>query len=73
MLFKLYRQDTLEGLKPYLSHHFNLAVELPPEGECAWVWLRCFTQIVGQTGDLVNRNSKGKEMEVAIGLSSSTA
>ena len=27
--FKLYRQDTLEGLKPYLSHHFNLTVELP--------------------------------------------
>ena len=26
--FKLYRQDTLEGLKPYLSHHFNLTVEL---------------------------------------------
>jgi len=27
--FKLYRQDTLEGLKPYLSHHFNFTVELP--------------------------------------------
>ena len=27
--FKLYRQETLEGLKPYLSHHFNLTVELP--------------------------------------------
>ncbi|NQU38469.1 MAG: glycosyltransferase family 2 protein [Lentisphaerae bacterium] len=27
--FKLYRRDTLEGLKPFLSHHFNLTVELP--------------------------------------------
>jgi dolichol-phosphate mannosyltransferase len=27
--FKLYRRETLEGLKPYLSHHFNLTVELP--------------------------------------------
>ena len=27
--FKLYRKTTLEGLKPYLSSHFNLTVELP--------------------------------------------
>ena len=27
--FKLYRKDTLNGLKPYLSNHFNLTVELP--------------------------------------------
>jgi len=27
--FKLYRKNVLEGLKPYLSHHFNLTVELP--------------------------------------------
>ena len=27
--FKLYRRSTLEGLQPYLSHHFNLTVELP--------------------------------------------
>lgn len=27
--FKLYRKDTIEGLKPFLSHHFNLTVELP--------------------------------------------
>jgi dolichol-phosphate mannosyltransferase len=27
--FKLYRRDTIEGLKPFLSHHFNLTVELP--------------------------------------------
>lgn len=27
--FKLYRRETLEGLKPFLSHHFNLTVELP--------------------------------------------
>lgn len=27
--FKLYRKSTLEGLKPYLSHHFNFTVELP--------------------------------------------
>lgn len=27
--FKLYRADTIEGLKPFLSHHFNLTVELP--------------------------------------------
>lgn len=27
--FKLYKKETLEGLKPYLSHHFNLTVELP--------------------------------------------
>lgn len=27
--FKLYKKDTIEGLKPFLSHHFNLTVELP--------------------------------------------
>jgi dolichol-phosphate mannosyltransferase len=27
--FKLYRRETLDGLRPYLSHHFNLTVELP--------------------------------------------
>lgn len=27
--FKLYKRETLEGVKPYLSHHFNLTVELP--------------------------------------------
>jgi len=27
--FKLYRRTTLEGLKPFLSPHFNLTVELP--------------------------------------------
>jgi len=27
--FKLYRKTTLEGLKPYLSPHFNFTVELP--------------------------------------------
>lgn len=27
--FKMYRADVLQGLKPFLSHHFNLTVELP--------------------------------------------
>jgi dolichol-phosphate mannosyltransferase len=27
--FKMYRKSVLLGLKPYLSHHFNLTVELP--------------------------------------------
>lgn len=27
--FKMYRTETLMGLRPYLSHHFNLTVELP--------------------------------------------
>jgi dolichol-phosphate mannosyltransferase len=27
--FKLYRRETIEGLKPFLGHHFNLTVELP--------------------------------------------
>lgn len=27
--FKLYRRHTLEGIQPFLSHHFNLTVELP--------------------------------------------
>jgi dolichol-phosphate mannosyltransferase len=27
--FKLYRTDVVRGLKPFLSHHFNLTVELP--------------------------------------------
>jgi dolichol-phosphate mannosyltransferase len=27
--FKLYRKDVIRGLKPLLSHHFNLTVELP--------------------------------------------
>ena len=27
--FKMYRRETIEGLKPFLSHHFNLTVELP--------------------------------------------
>jgi len=27
--FKLYRRHVIDGLKPFLSHHFNLTVELP--------------------------------------------
>ena len=27
--FKLYRREAIDGLKPFLSHHFNLTVELP--------------------------------------------
>ena len=27
--FKLYRRETIEGLRPLVSHHFNLTVELP--------------------------------------------
>ena len=27
--FKLYSKETINGLKPFLSHHFNLTVELP--------------------------------------------
>lgn len=27
--FKLFRRHVIEGLKPFLSHHFNLTVELP--------------------------------------------
>jgi dolichol-phosphate mannosyltransferase len=27
--FKLYRRHAIEGMKPFLSHHFNLTVELP--------------------------------------------
>ena len=27
--FKMYRRNTIEGLKPFLSHHFNMTVELP--------------------------------------------
>lgn len=27
--FKLYRKEVIQGLRPFLSHHFNLTVELP--------------------------------------------
>lgn len=27
--FKMYRKTTMDGLKPFLSHHFNITVELP--------------------------------------------
>jgi dolichol-phosphate mannosyltransferase len=27
--FKAYRRETIEGIKPVLSHHFNVTVELP--------------------------------------------
>ena len=27
--FKLYKRHTIEGLKPFLSPHFNLTIELP--------------------------------------------
>jgi len=27
--FKMYRKSTIEGLKPFLSPHFNLTLELP--------------------------------------------
>ncbi|MBC9935018.1 glycosyltransferase family 2 protein [Chitinophaga qingshengii] len=27
--FKLYRKETIQGLQPLLSHHFNLTLELP--------------------------------------------
>ena len=29
--FKVYRRETIDGLRPLLSHHFNLTVELPPK------------------------------------------
>lgn len=27
--FKLYKRETIDGIRPFLSHHFNLTVELP--------------------------------------------
>lgn len=27
--FKLYKRETMDGVKPFLSHHFNLTVEIP--------------------------------------------
>ena len=27
--FKMYHRETIQGLRPFLSHHFNLTVELP--------------------------------------------
>lgn len=27
--FKMYRREVIQGLKPFMSHHFNLTVELP--------------------------------------------
>jgi len=27
--FKMYRKEVIQGIKPFLSHHFNLTVELP--------------------------------------------
>jgi dolichol-phosphate mannosyltransferase len=27
--FKMYRRETIQGLRPFLSHHFNLTLELP--------------------------------------------
>ena len=27
--FKLYRKEVIQGIQPFLSHHFNLTVELP--------------------------------------------
>ena len=27
--FKLYRKETIEGLRPFLSPHFNLTLEIP--------------------------------------------
>ena len=27
--FKLYKKETIEGIKPFLSPHFNLTIELP--------------------------------------------
>lgn len=27
--FKMYRRETIDGLRPFLSHHYNLTVELP--------------------------------------------
>src|SRR5690606_31622074 len=27
--FKMYRKETIEGIKPFLSPHFNLTLELP--------------------------------------------
>ncbi|MGZ3693384.1 MAG: glycosyltransferase family 2 protein [Bdellovibrionota bacterium] len=27
--FKMYRREVIQGLRPFLSHHFNLTVELP--------------------------------------------
>lgn len=42
--FKLYKKETIEGLKPFLSHHFNLTVELPLKNHCQRLFVYGGTQ-----------------------------
>lgn len=56
--FKLYRRDVIEGLKPFLSHHFNLTVELPLKAI-----VRGYTYSV-LPNDWINRKSGESKLKI---------
>jgi len=33
--FKGYRRTVIEGCRPFLSPHFNITIELPPQDDCS--------------------------------------
>ncbi len=56
--FKMYRRDVIEGLKPFLSHHFNLTVELPLKA-----MVRGYTYVVIPNG-WINRKTGESKLKI---------
>jgi len=56
--FKLYRRHVIDGLKPFLSHHFNLTVELPLKAI-----VRGYTYTVVPS-DWINRKAGSSKLKV---------
>lgn len=56
--FKLYRSEVIRGIKPFLSHHFNLTVELPLKAI-----VRGYTYAV-VPNDWINRKSGESKLKI---------
>lgn len=56
--FKLYRAHVIQGLKPFLSHHFNLTVELPLKAI-----VRGYSYAV-EPNDWINRKSGESKLKI---------
>jgi dolichol-phosphate mannosyltransferase len=56
--FKMYRRHVIQGLKPFLSHHFNLTVELPLKA-----MVRGYTYAI-VPNDWINRKSGESKLKI---------
>lgn len=46
--FKMYHRETVQGRRPFLSHHFNLTVELPLKAITRGHFLYCIAQFLDE-------------------------